>query len=72
MDLSPQIIVLCSLERADKRLPVCETAFVTIEILSEGDRMAKGRPAKKEPSAWDTACEVTNTVLEVAKVHCPT
>ena len=34
--------------------------------------MAKGRPAKKEPSAWDTACEVTNTVLEVAKVHCPT
>lgn len=42
-----------------------------VEILSEGDRMAKGRAIKKEPSAWDTACEVTNTVLEAAKVLCP-
>lgn len=33
--------------------------------------MAKGRPAKKEPDAWETACQITNTVLEVAKVHHP-
>ena len=30
--------------------------------------MAKGRASKKEPDAWDTACQITNTVLEVAKV----
>ena len=30
--------------------------------------MAKGRASRKEPDAWDTACQITNTVLEVAKV----
>ena len=30
--------------------------------------MVKGRVARKEPTAWDTACHITNTVLEVAKV----
>lgn len=30
--------------------------------------MVKGRAARKEPTAWDTACHITNTVLEVAKV----
>ena len=30
--------------------------------------MAKGRAPKKEPDAWDTACQITNTVLEIAKV----
>ncbi|CAL5219344.1 g1159 [Coccomyxa viridis] len=29
--------------------------------------MAKGRASRKEPDAWDTACQITNTVLEVAK-----
>ena len=32
------------------------------------EAMAKGRASRKEPDAWDTACQITNTVLEVAKV----
>lgn len=31
--------------------------------------MAKGKAIKKEPDTWETVCQVTNTVLEVAKVH---
>lgn len=40
----------------------------TAYLFCEQEAMAKGRPSRKEPDAWDTACQITNTVLEVAKV----
>ena len=32
-------------------------------------RMAKGKAVKKQPDTWETVCQATNTVLEVAKVR---
>ena len=44
-----------------------QNSVVTYASPGQG-AMAKGRASKKEPDAWETACNITNTVLEVAKV----
>ena len=39
------------------------------DTLSFAGRMAKSKAIKKQPDTWETVCQVTNTVLEVAKVQ---